>query len=174
MDGLAKGGLAKDGLAARGLTLGPESPLSPDLGLLFDRHQAHCQADTPPESMHMMDRAALAVRAITFLVLRDGGQPVAMGAIKDLGDGTAELKSMHVLSEARGTGAAQHMLDGLVQAARMIAARAVFLETGSQPSFAAARALYARAGFRDCAPFAHYAEDPNSTFMVLELIGPRP
>ena len=166
-------GLAKDGLAARGPSLAPESPLSPDLGLLFDRHQAHCHADTPPESIHMMDRAALAVPAITFLVLRDGGQPVAMGAIKDLGDGTAELKSMHVLSEARGTGAAQRILDGLVQAARTIRARAIYLETGSQPSFAPARGLYARAGFRECAPFANYAADPNSTFMVLDLADAR-
>ena len=151
------------------LVVGPDSPLNPDLDLLFARHQAHCHADTPPESIHMMDRSALNIPAISFLALRDGENAIAMGAVKDLGDGTAELKSMHVLTEARGKGAAQLMLSALVQAARDRGARAIYLETGAQPSFAAARALYLRAGFAPCPPFAQYREDPNSAFMVLDL-----
>ncbi len=148
---------------------GPESPLHPDLDLLFERHHAFCHADTPPESIHMMDRGALAVPGITFLALRDGTRAIAMGAIKDLGDGTAELKSMHVLDERRGSGAAQRMLGGLIAAARRDGHRAVLLETGAQPSFQPARSFYARAGFVECGPFAGYAEDPNSTFMRLDL-----
>ena len=54
------------------LVVGPDSPLNPDLDLLFARHQAHCHADTPPESIHMMDRSALNIPAISFLALRDG------------------------------------------------------------------------------------------------------
>ena len=54
------------------MVLGPDSPLNPDLDLLFARHQAHCHADTPPESIHMMDRSALDIPAISFLALRDG------------------------------------------------------------------------------------------------------
>ena len=38
------------------------------------------------------------------------------------------------------------------------------LETGSQPEFAPARALYSGAGFEPCRPFAHYTNDPNSVF----------
>ena len=53
--------------------------------------------------------------------------------------------------------------------ARDRGARAIYLETGAQPSFAAARALYLRAGFALCPPFAQYREDPNSAFMVLDL-----
>ena len=151
------------------LTLGPESPLHPDLDLLFSRHRAFCQADTPPESMHMMDRAALDVPGIKFLALRDGARAIAMGAIKDLGDGTAELKSMHVLDESRGSGAALRMLEALIAAARSAGHRAILLETGAQPSFTPARNFYARAGFIECAPFAGYVPDPNSTFMRLDL-----
>lgn len=122
--------------------------------------------------MHMMGRDGLAVPGITFLVLRDtAGQPVGMGALKKLGDGTAELKSMHVLAEARGTGAARQILESLIDAARQMNARAIYLETGAQPSFTPARMLYYRSGFTDCAPFANYAEDPNSAFMVLQLDG---
>lgn len=151
------------------LTLGPESPLSPDLDLLFERHHAFCHADTPPESIHMMDRRDLIAPGITFLALRDGARAIAMGAIKDLGDGTAELKSMHVLDESRGSGAAQRMLEALIATARADGHHAILLETGAQPSFTPARAFYARAGFSECAPFAGYREDPNSTFMMLHL-----
>lgn len=151
------------------LTVAVESPLGADLDLLFARHSAHCHADTPPESMHMMDRKGLAVPAITFLVLRDSGRPIAMGALKQLGADEVELKSMHVLAEARGTGAAGMILSALLQDAAAKQARAIYLETGAQPSFAAARALYQRAGFVECRPFANYGEDPNSTFMVLHL-----
>ena len=40
---------------------------------------------------------------------------------------------------------------------------------GSMAAFAPARSLYARYGFTECAPFADYREDPNSTFMTLVL-----
>ena len=43
------------------------------------------------------------------------------------------------------------------------------LETGAQPSFAAARRLYASEGFAECPPFGDYRPDPNSTFMTLSL-----
>lgn len=151
------------------LTVAVESPLGADLDLLFARHSAHCHADTPPESMHMINRDGLAVPEITFLVLREGGAPVGMGALKRLGGGDIELKSMHVLAEARGTGAARKILSALIEAARGLDGRVIYLETGSQDSFAPARALYYRAGFTDCAPFAGYREDPNSTFMALDL-----
>jgi putative acetyltransferase len=44
----------------------------------------------------------------------------------------------------------------------------VALETGvSQPE---AIALYRRAGFRDCPPFASYKPDPLSLFMMKKLV----
>jgi putative acetyltransferase len=43
------------------------------------------------------------------------------------------------------------------------------LETGSWAYFAPARALYARHGFVECAPYGAYKLDPNSVFMTLEL-----
>ena len=144
-------------------------PRDPELDLLFARHSEFCHADTPPESMHMMDRADLAAPGIRFLILRGEEAPLAMGALKSLGDGTVELKSMHVLEEARGSGAARHMLGALSDAARGMGATAICLETGAQPSFAPARAFYGRAGFAACGPFGSYDEDPMSLFMRLEI-----
>lgn len=43
------------------------------------------------------------------------------------------------------------------------------LETGSDPFFAPARALYAKHGFVPCPPFGSYRPDPLSTFMTLDL-----
>jgi putative acetyltransferase len=146
-----------------------EHPLTPDLSLLFDRHTADMHADTPPESIHMMDKGALAAPGIRFFVLRDDGQPLAMGAIKQIDEAHAEIKSMHVLAEARGRGLSKAMLDHLVAAARADGFTRLSLETGVQPTFIAARALYARAGFSDCPPFEGYSEDPNSVFMTKVL-----
>ncbi len=148
------------------VVIGDEHPLTPDLALLFERHTADMHADTPPESIHMMDKGALADPGIRFFVLREGGTPLAMGAFKRIDAGHAEIKSMHVLAEARGRGLSKAMLDHLVAEARKDGFTRLSLETGVQPTFVAARALYARAGFEECPPFEGYWDDPNSVFMT--------
>lgn len=151
------------------MIIAEEHPLTPDLSLLFDRHTADMHADTPPESIHMMDKGALAAPGIRFFVLREGGAPLAMGAFKRIDATHAEIKSMHVLTEARGRGLSKAMLTHLMAEARADGFTRLSLETGVQPTFAAARALYARAGFRDCPPFEGYSPDPNSVFMTKVL-----
>jgi putative acetyltransferase len=146
-----------------------ESPLTADLELLFQRHTADMHADTPPESIHMIPREELAVPGIDFLVMRQNGTPVAMGAMKHLGQGEAELKSMHVLAEHRGQGLSRLLLTRLLDHARDQGITRLSLETGVQPTFVSARALYLRAGFVECPPFADYKPDPNSVFMTLLL-----
>ncbi len=146
-----------------------EDPLAPDLALLFQRHSIDMRADTPPESVHMMDRGQLAAPGIRFFVMRDRGRPVAMGAFKRLDEAHAEIKSMHVLAEDRGRGLSRRMLDHLVAAAAADGFFRLSLETGVQPTFIAARGLYARAGFTECQPFQGYGPDPNSVFMTKSL-----
>ncbi|MCU0815344.1 MAG: GNAT family N-acetyltransferase [Cypionkella sp.] len=146
-----------------------ESPLTPDLGLLFERHTADMHADTPPESIHMLDRSALDTPGIWFFVMREEGEPVAMGAFKRIDSSHAEIKSMHVLAEVRGRGLSRRMLDHLIDAARAEGFLRLSLETGVQPTFTAARALYANAGFVECPPFEGYWDDPNSIFMTKTL-----
>ncbi|WP_304620498.1 GNAT family N-acetyltransferase [Paracoccus sediminilitoris] len=150
-------------------TIHRESPLGPDLDLLFQRHTADMQADTPPESIHMLPASGLAHPAIAFFVARADGIPVAMGALKDLGGGHGELKSMHVLAEHRGRGLSRMMLNHLVDQALANGLTRLSLETGVQPTFVAARGLYTRAGFSECPPFADYRPDPNSVFMTRAL-----
>jgi putative acetyltransferase len=143
--------------------------LGADLHLLMERHTADMHADTPPESIHMMDAGQLAVPEVSFFVMRDIGVPVGMGAFKRIEADHAEIKSMHVLAETRGRGLSKRMLTHLRDEARAAGLRRLSLETGIQPTFAAARALYAKAGFAECGPFIGYKSDPNSLFMTLEL-----
>jgi putative acetyltransferase len=151
------------------LTIARESPLGADLALLFARHTADMHADTPPESIHMMDAAELDIPDIVFFVAREAGQPLAMGAFKRLSGRHGEIKSMHVLAEARGRGLSRAMLAHVEQAAMAAGITRLSLETGVQPTFVAARALYERAGYRLCGPFEGYHDDPNSLFMTKEL-----
>lgn len=153
------------------VVIGRESPLGQDLALLFQRHTADMHADTPPESIHMLPRADLESPDIAFFVLREAGVPVGMGALKRISPDHAEIKSMHVLAEARGRGHSRRMLDALIAHARAEGMSRLSLETGVQPTFIAARGLYARAGFADCAAFGDYRPDPNSVFMTIDLSG---
>jgi putative acetyltransferase len=146
-----------------------ENPLGPDLGLLMQRHTADMHADTPPESIHMMDASQLANPSISFFVMRDTGVPIGMGAFKRIDESHAEIKSMHILLEKRGRGLSKKMLDHLIAEARVSGFQKLSLETGVQPTFVPARALYANAGFVECPPFEGYKDDPNSVFMTLSL-----
>ena len=148
------------------ITISQEHPVQDDIKLLHERHTADMHADTPPESIHMLPADALAAPGIWFYVMRDGGRPVGMGAFKRI-DGThAEVKSMHILAEERGRGLARVMVEHLIREAKAQGFDRLSLETGVQPTFVAARALYERVGFEICGPFEGYWDDPNSVFMT--------
>jgi putative acetyltransferase len=144
----------------------PESPLTPDLTLLMQRHTHAMHSQSPPESIHMMDAGKLAAPGIWFFVMRDADEAIGMGAVKQIDGSHAEIKSMHILAERRGEGLSRHMLDHLIAHALEQGFTRLSLETGSQPGFAAARGLYSKAAFAECGPFEGYGPDPNSVFMT--------
>lgn len=151
------------------ITITRESPVGPDVALLFERHTADMHFDTPPESIHMMDASDLDIPEVSFFVMRLDGTPVAMGAYKRIEPGHAEIKSMHVLIENRGQGLSRRMLTHLMAAAKAEGITRLSLETGSQEMFRPARILYERAGFTECPPFGDYVLDPMSVFMTRTL-----
>ena len=53
------------------------------------------------------------------------------------------------------------MLDHLLAEAKAAGLQRLSLETGVQPTFVAARALYYKAGFEDCPPFEGYSVGPE-------------
>jgi putative acetyltransferase len=151
------------------LVIARESPSRADLAHIFGRHTADMHADTPPESIHMMDSSALDTPEVHFFVLREKGVPIGMGAFKVFNGAEAEIKSMHVLTEHRGRGLSRLMLDHIVGQARAAGVTRLSLETGSQEMFLPARVLYEKAGFTVCPPFGDYVLDPMSVFMTRTL-----
>ena len=147
-----------------------DSPARPDVRNLLDEHLADMFATSPAESVHALDHGALAGPDIAFWTARDdGGVLLGCGALKDLGTGEGEVKSMRTAHQARGRGIAALLLARILDEARLRGYQRLFLETGSQEFFAPARRLYARHGFVPCPPFAGYQPDPNSVFMALSL-----
>jgi putative acetyltransferase len=149
-----------------------DDPRSDDVCALLHRHLEFANEHSPPEDVHALDVEALLHPDVTFVSLRVDGDLLAVGALKQITDDHAELKSMHTAARARGRGLGGAILNHLVGLARDRGVARVSLETGSMAAFAPARSLYARAGFRPCEPFGAYRPSPSSTFMTLALDGP--
>jgi putative acetyltransferase len=136
---------------------------------LLQTHTTRARAETAPGSDHALDLSGLMAPEVTFWSAWEGDAVVGVGALKRLSDDHGEVKSMHTAEAARGRGVGSAMLRHIVEAARARGMSRLSLETGSWPYFAPARALYARHGFVECAPFGDYREDSNSVFMTLAL-----
>ena len=145
----------------------------PQVIALLETHLALSQAESPPESCHALDVSGLKTPEIRFFSAWDGDTLLGMGAWKRLdeshGRAHGELKSMHTAAPARGRGVGAAMLRHLMADAAAHGITRLSLETGSMEYFRAARALYARHGFQECAPFSDYVRDPNSVFMTRDL-----
>lgn len=88
----------------------------------------------PPGGVYLVGRAA------------DGGQPVAGGGLRTIGDGIGEIKRMYVVPGWRGAGVGAQLLAALEAAALDLGLTTVRLDTGArQPG---ARHLYEKSGYR--------------------------
>ncbi len=95
----------------------------------------------------------------TFLVLYDGGTPVAGGGVKRAEDGVAEIKRMYVVPAARQQGLGQRLLEALEDAARELGYARIRLDTG--PRQPHAQAMYERAGYH---PIGNYNANAQASF----------
>jgi putative acetyltransferase len=114
----------------------------------------------PPESSHLLGVDELELPGVTVFVARAGGVLLGMSALVDRGDGTAELKRMFVLPNARGLGVAARLIEALEAHAVATDVHTVQLETG--PLQHAAIRLYERCGYLPIPNFGKYLGDPNS------------
>lgn len=153
--------------------IGIDDPRAADVRALLERHLEFTAEHSPPEDVHALDVEALVDPSITFVSYREGGTVFGVGALKDLGAGHGELKSMHTAETARGRGVAGAIVQHLVALGRERGLTRLSLETGTPEAFRPARSLYARHGFVECGPFGDYAPSAYSTFMTLEVDPPR-
>jgi len=141
----------------------------PGVIALLQAHLRDMHAITPAESVHALDLSALRAGDIQFFSAWIDGVAVGCGALRDLGGGQGELKSMRTDAHRRGQGIGAALLAHLLAQARARGIGQLWLETGATDHFAPAHRLYARAGFERCGPFADYTDDPHSVFMTLRL-----
>ncbi|MFC3550510.1 GNAT family N-acetyltransferase [Lysobacter cavernae] len=141
----------------------------PEIAALLRAHLDEMHRISPPESVHALDLDALRAPEVTFWSARDGDELLGCVALKQLGADHAEIKSMRTSARHQRRGVASALMGHLLEQAQRRGYRRLSLETGSQPEFGAARALYARFGFHACGPFAQYAADPYSVFMTRML-----
>ena len=140
-----------------------------DVRELLARHFREMQAGSPPEACHVLPIDGLKAPEIRFFTLREEGALLGCGALKRLGPGHGELKSMRTSGEALGRGVGQAMLDHLLETAKRQGLARISLETGSTEQFAAANRLYEKNGFQRTGAFGDYTDTPWTNFYTREI-----
>jgi putative acetyltransferase len=141
----------------------------PEIATLLEAHTAELRSISPPESKHALDLDGLRTPDTTMWTVWAGDVLIGCAALKDLGDGHGELKSMRVVREYTGRGIASMLLRHIIGEARARGFQRISLETGAMAFFEPAHRLYRKHGFAPCGPFGAYVEDPNSVFMTMVL-----
>jgi putative acetyltransferase len=141
----------------------------PEIADLLAEH-LRCMAEvTPVESRHALNLDELRQPNVTFWSVRQGGEVIGCGALKELHPRHGEIKSMRTAAAHVRKGVAMLVLETIIAEAKWRGYHRLSLETGAMPYFKPAHQLYQKFGFVRCAPFADYRDDPNSVFMTKEL-----
>ncbi len=141
----------------------------PEIYALLQEHLQGMALLSPPESIHALDLEALRKPEITFWTAWEERELLGCGALKQMDAQRGEIKSMRTASRHLRKGVARALLHHILKEVGTRGYHWLFLETGSSSGFAPAHKLYASCGFAFCPPFADYAEDPNSVFMMREV-----
>lgn len=140
-----------------------------DVLALLDLHVRAAHDNSPPGSVFALDASGLRHPAVTVWTAWEGDTLLGMGALKLLDPAWGEVKSMRTAPAHLRRGVAATLLDHIIVEARARGYRRLSLETGSNAPFAAAHALYRRAGFVACAPFGPYHDTVFAQYFTMEL-----
>ena len=136
---------------------------------LVREHLDDMAQKSDPESCHALSVEQLRQSSVTFWSAWDNKELLGCGALKELNPQHGEVKTMRTVARHRGKGVASLMLEHIIAEAKRRRYVRVSLETGSSEHYEPARKLYFKYGFKECAPFADYIEDPESFFMTKEI-----
>ncbi|ULH15875.1 GNAT family N-acetyltransferase [Deinococcus sp. KNUC1210] len=117
------------------------------------------------ERTEPFDPASLAGGVL--LGYEEDGELLAIGGLKPLQDGSAEIKRMYTLPSARGRRLGRAVLEGLIEWGRAQGLTRLVLETGDQQ--AEALGLYQSSGFTRIPNFGYYVGMENSLCFELKL-----
>ena len=141
----------------------------PEVHKLLTKHFVELRAASPEGSAHVLDIPGLKTPSIKFWSLWDNNQLIGCGALKFLDETHGEFKSIRVADKFKGKDKGIKIINHLIEQASKLGIKKLSIETGSGKFFEPARKLFKKCGFKDCKPFAHYKEDPNSCYMNLSL-----
>ena len=136
---------------------------------LLTEHFQGMQTSSPPGHSFSLDLSGLSAPEITVWSAWDGPQIAGVVALKDLGDGSGELKSMRTATTHLRQGVAAALLQQVVDESRRRGWQRLRIETGSGENFAAALSFYRKAGFVDGEAFADYVRSEFNQFLHLDL-----
>ena len=142
---------------------------SEDVRALLALHLAGMRQNTPAGHVFALDLSGLQTPDMTVWTLRDNGELAGIGALKALGDGTGEIKSMRTHPDHLRKGVAVALLDHILDEAAMRGYLRVSLETGSGDSFEPALALYRKRCFTNGEAFGDYQASAFNQFLHLAL-----
>ena len=103
-----------------------------------------------------------------LLLALDGETPAGCVALRDLGDGTSEMKRLYVPPPYRGRGAGRVLIAEVIRRAEHLGYRRMVLDT--LPEMADAIALYHAFGFTATAPYWGHPTD-HAVFLARPLGG---
>jgi putative acetyltransferase len=136
---------------------------------LLALHLGGMHANSPPGHVFALDLSGLRAPNVTVWSVWRDDELASIGALKELGEGVGELKSMRTDPRHLRRGAAVALLEHIVGVARARGLRRLSLETGRGPAFEPALALYRSRGFVDGVAFADYPPGDFSQFLHLTL-----
>ena len=99
----------------------------------LNEHIEDMKAVSPPESKHALDLEGLKKPDVTFWSVWESEVLIGCGALKELSDYHAEIKSMRVITHLRGKGVASNLLSHIINEAAKSGYHTLSLETGSMP-----------------------------------------
>jgi putative acetyltransferase len=132
-------------------------------------HLAGMQSSSPPGHSFALDLSGLQAPGISVWSAWRGDAIAGIGALKRLGDGSGELKSMRTHPDHLRQGVGAAILEHIIAVARAEGLRRLSLETGSGDAFEPALALYRRRGFIEGEAFGDYERSAFNQFLHLEL-----
>lgn len=136
---------------------------------LLAYHLQQMHANSPAGSVFALDLSGLRAPGVTLWSAWQGQDLVAVGALKEHGNGVGEIKSMRTHPERMRRGAASAILEHIIAIARSRGLTRLSLETGSGPAFEPALELYRRRGFVSGDAFGGYQASAFNQFFHLQL-----
>ena len=102
----------------------------------------------------------------TLLVTFDG-KPVGCGMFHTFAPGIAEIKRVYLKEDIRGMGAGRRLMEAIIARIQAADFEMIYMDTGKP--LIAARALYAKLGFRERGPYAETPPEAEDIIVYFDM-----